>query len=397
MKTEKIIRQYLLLTGVFNFGVSLTLGTYVTFLLSRGLNLLEINLVNVAYFTAMFFCEIPTGAFADAFGRKKSYVLSCFIFALGELVYGLSQGMAMFIVAEIVAGIGRTFANGAYHAWLVDTLHHHGYDGDTAELFKREYTWRQVVGIPGALIGSWIASFDLSYPWLVGSVIGAVSGAVAACTMKEEYFVEQAATVRQRFAAMIDIAKAGVAFARKSEAVKLVIFMSMTLAFSVQALNMQWQPFFKDAVGGTTGNGFVWAGIALLTLAGIKLSVRLRRRVGAKDVALLVLMSVTGVLVVGSSATKGWSALSLALFLLHEFSRGAFGPIKDGLLNDAINPRERATVISCQSMFIHAACLSGLFLSGLAAKQWSIQVAWLLSGLVLTLVPLAVMVQRKRA
>lgn len=138
MKHDKIINQYLILTGLFNLGTSMAVATYVTFLMWRGLDLFQVNLVNVVFFTTMFFFEIPTGAFADRYGRKKSYVIACFLFSMGEIVYSLSYTMTGFICAEMLAGIGRTFANGAFHAWFVDTLKYHGYTGTTQPFYQAQ-------------------------------------------------------------------------------------------------------------------------------------------------------------------------------------------------------------------------------------------------------------------
>jgi len=78
-------------------------------LLSRGLNLFQINLVNVAFYTTLFVFGIPTGAFADIFGRKTSVVLAGIFNALGTLVYYLATGFLGFAAAEILLAIGSTF------------------------------------------------------------------------------------------------------------------------------------------------------------------------------------------------------------------------------------------------------------------------------------------------
>ena len=88
---KETVRHYLLLKSVSAFGVSFISAVYVTFLISKGLNLFEVNLVNFVFFTTLFICEIPTGAFADVFGRKLSFVISCMLFALGMFVYGTAK------------------------------------------------------------------------------------------------------------------------------------------------------------------------------------------------------------------------------------------------------------------------------------------------------------------
>src|ERR1019366_4447354 len=107
---------YLMLRAISAFGASLLSATYVTFLISKGLNLLEVNLVNFVFFATLFVFEIPTGAFADVFGRKLSFILSCFLFSLGMFLYAIATSFWGFALAEGVAAVGATFASGAFQA-----------------------------------------------------------------------------------------------------------------------------------------------------------------------------------------------------------------------------------------------------------------------------------------
>ena len=66
---------YYLILFLSSFAVSTISATYVLFLLSQGLDLLQVNLVNVAFMVGIFIFEIPTGAYADNFGRRKSLVI----------------------------------------------------------------------------------------------------------------------------------------------------------------------------------------------------------------------------------------------------------------------------------------------------------------------------------
>ncbi len=100
---KRTIRLYLLFTLLTKLSMSFIAATYVMFLIGRGLNLFEANLVNFAFFTTLFLCEIPTGAVADVFGRKMSFVISCFLYAIGMFVYASSHSLYGFIAAEVIA------------------------------------------------------------------------------------------------------------------------------------------------------------------------------------------------------------------------------------------------------------------------------------------------------
>ena len=53
------------------FTGSMIAAIYVKYLLLNGLDLFQANLINCAFYGALILFDVPTGAFADVFGRKK--------------------------------------------------------------------------------------------------------------------------------------------------------------------------------------------------------------------------------------------------------------------------------------------------------------------------------------
>lgn len=77
MVAQATIRKYYLLLILQRAGMGMTAAVYATFLLSNGLNLLEINLVNMIFFVTLFLCEVPTGALAHEVARGASDAIHC--------------------------------------------------------------------------------------------------------------------------------------------------------------------------------------------------------------------------------------------------------------------------------------------------------------------------------
>ncbi|MBP9761937.1 hypothetical protein KBD11_02595, partial [Candidatus Saccharibacteria bacterium] len=87
---DKVLREYYVLATIRTASIGLTAAMYVNFLRAHDLSFFEINLVNSTFFVTLFLCEIPTGAFADVYGRKASYVVACILTTIGMAVYGCS-------------------------------------------------------------------------------------------------------------------------------------------------------------------------------------------------------------------------------------------------------------------------------------------------------------------
>jgi len=121
MKGQETVRRYLALSVLYRSGLAFTNAMYVTFLISKGLNLWEVNLVNLVFFSVMFLAEIPTGAIADIYGRRLSFMLACLLEAIGMFVYAFSDTFVGFAIAEALIALGATCASGAFQAWLAGT------------------------------------------------------------------------------------------------------------------------------------------------------------------------------------------------------------------------------------------------------------------------------------
>src|SRR5271163_3190117 len=82
-----ITRRYYTVWGMYSFAGGFLYGVYPIFLHTRGLNQFQINSVLAVYFTVTFLTDVPTGAFADALGRRRSFMLGCSLRALAFMVY----------------------------------------------------------------------------------------------------------------------------------------------------------------------------------------------------------------------------------------------------------------------------------------------------------------------
>jgi MFS family permease len=110
LTSERVLRRYYAVSLVYALAGGFLAGVYPVFLRSRGLNQLEINSVLAAYFVVTFLTDVPTGAFADALGRRVSFVLGCALRAVAFALYFVSQTYALFLIAEAIDAAGTSCA-----------------------------------------------------------------------------------------------------------------------------------------------------------------------------------------------------------------------------------------------------------------------------------------------
>ncbi len=379
---KKIIGQYIVLSALFSaIGLSLQSAIYVTFLMKNGLSLFEVNMVNTCFFLTLFACEIPTGAFADIFGRKTAFVFSCALMSLSMFVYGSSDSLSGFILAEVICAIGVTFRSGAFQAWFVDSLKHTNYTGDLTKIFARENLFCQIGGGLGAIAGSYLYTFNATWPWYCGGTGLLVVTIAAQITMKENYFKRQKLSWKKGMVSMRDTVKTSIHYGMNDKAVRFILLITFMQIFAVQALNMYWQPFFKSYGVNESSFGFIYAGIMAFVAIGSFLVLRMKST-GREKSLILRIQIITGIFVI---LTVMFSSLPiiLTLFLLHEMTRGMCPPLKDSFLQKRIPSAERATITSFCAIAPHIGGVFGLLVSGAIAQYCGISFAWIVSGIVL--------------
>ncbi|BAW96480.1 putative transport protein, major facilitator superfamily [[Synechococcus] sp. NIES-970] len=137
----------------------------VLFYEAQGLSLSQAVLLKAILSAAIFVGEVPSGYFADRFGRKQALVLGAFLWLVGWLIYCTQGSFSWFAVAEILAGLGGSFVSGADSAIAYDSLL-------CLDQAKRYGAWEgkgvAIMGITEAicgLVGAWVAQWDLRYPF----------------------------------------------------------------------------------------------------------------------------------------------------------------------------------------------------------------------------------------
>ena len=181
---------------------------------------------------------------------------------------------------------------------------------------------------------------------------------------------------------MKNTVSASVTYGMKHGVIRFILILAVVQFFAVQAPNMQWQPFFSQFLSNKTELGFVFAAIAVAMGVGSSLAPQLLKKIPNEEKALLISQIVIGIGIV-ATVLFGRFPLALGMFLVHEAARGLFRPIKDVYLNDHIPSKERATLISFESLFQHIGGAAGLVVSGFMAETVSIPATWVFSGAIL--------------
>lgn len=379
---HKTIRCYLLLTALPRTAISFIMPIYTIFLLGNGLNQFQAQMVNFMFFATLLVTELPTGILADVFGRKSMVLCACLLYTLGLVEYSTAHAFWRFVLAEITIGLGATCQNGASQSWLVDELSLGGYEGSVGTIFTREQQFGAIGSIGGMLAGSYLYTVVPTLPWLCAASIMLSTAVVACVAMHEQRHGAAHTNAQAAWRHLRSITTSGIAYGKKNEAVRLLLTLGGIQLLCIQALNMQWQPFYRPHLSSTSILGMLGSAITIALAIGSSLSNWALRRLGDDRRALLYSHLTIGIGMLGA-AIFGWTALSLSAFMVHEIGRGLYQPLRSVYLNKHIPAAERATLISFESLPRHIGGMLGLVASGFIAQRFSITAAWTVSGIVM--------------
>ena len=376
MATPRSIQgTYVVLLLGNTLAASLIWGINTIFLLDAGLSNLEAFAANAFFTAGMVLFEVPTGIVADTVGRRASYLLGTVTLSLSTLLYvALWQVEAAFwawAIVSILIGLGFTFFSGAVEAWLVDALLATGYTGELDSVFARG----QVVGggamLTGSVAGGFIADqVSLGAPFVLRGAVLLVMFLLAFRLMHDIGFTpEKSGGVLTE---MRKIAGASIDFGWRVPAVKwLMVESLLTGGVGIYAF-YALQPYLLELWGDPEAYqiaGLVAAIVAGAQIVGGLVAPRIRRLFQRRTSALIA-MSILNVLTLVAIGTveNFWAVLAgiVAWGLLF----AATMPIRRSYLNGLIPSRQRATILSFDSMMLSTGGVWGQPVLGRAADVW---------------------------
>ncbi len=329
---------------------------FMLFQADRGLTFFDRLALGGIYSAVIVIVEVPTGVFADRFGRRRSMLLGALAMVGSCLIALQAKDFRTFAIAESLGALSIALCSGADSAYLYDLLAAHDRTSEYPRCESAASAWHLVGSAVAFAGGGWLASYDLALPYLVTAAVAALA-AVVACVMREDRPAprsESSATFpafgRQTFGALAEVARNG--------RLAWIVGYSAVVFVLLRATVYVYQPYLEERGLHTAEIGVLFAGVYLIAAAVAYRTHALRARF-SEDVLLWSLLGVLAVSFVGL-AGAGSGPWMLALLVVQAAANGIYSPLTKPLLNREISDSsKRAAVLSVESMVRRG--LMGLF------------------------------------
>lgn len=128
-----------------------------------GLSFLQIGLLYAVRDVATNILEIPTGIFADSFGRRKSMLMAFGAYITSFLIFYFFTSFAIFALAMVLFAFGEAFRSGTHKALILEHLTINDMEDQKLEYYGRTRAVSQVGSAINALIAAGLVFYTGSY------------------------------------------------------------------------------------------------------------------------------------------------------------------------------------------------------------------------------------------
>jgi MFS family permease len=128
-----------------------------------GMSYLQIGLLYAIRDVATNILEIPTGVFADAFGRRKSMLMAFGAYIVSFLIFYAFTGFGFYALAMVLFAFGEAFRTGTHKAMILEHLLLNNMGHLKVEYYGRTRAFSQVGSSINALIAAGLVFYSGDY------------------------------------------------------------------------------------------------------------------------------------------------------------------------------------------------------------------------------------------
>ena len=316
--------------------------SWVALLAVRGFTTAEIGLFESIFHIASMIFEVPSGAIADVFGRKKTMVASSVVTVLSALMMIFSDSFFMIAIAMVVSALSYNLASGTREAIAYDSLKEAGIEDEYDKYVSNDLIIYQFANSLAKILAGAAIALGYRKAYAVDVLVGVLAIGVAASLREVETELSKEESVKKRFK---EVAKESFLFLKNNSKVRLIILFNAAIgAVSILVL------FFLQAKLPKMGIDNVLFGPALFVMGlGAAVGAKAVEYVKPSRYRYIGLISLLCVTFAFAMAFSGSIILAVIGGFIGAFGDNYIEVRTDVMLNNMIPSEQRATLMSVNS------------------------------------------------
>lgn len=345
---------------------------FVPFLGGLGFSMQQILLLEAAFALALTILEIPSGYFADIYGRKTAITLGSFIQVSGMLIFVLATTFGGFLLGELIIGIGGSLVSGAGEALLYDSLIELKREKDYKKITGNLFFCGRMAAVTSSAIGALLATIFLRLPFYA-TLLPYTIWMLVNFTLHEPRSHKKPF---EKWAHFIRILRESF---HNQKLKYFILYAAIPPAFFLMSFFL-YQRYLEFIGLPLFYFGFVVAGMNIISGMGSKYAEKIEAWISPKGSLLLIPALAIGAWLILGSAKSLWF---IPLLFLTSGIWGFTSPIFQDFIQKITTSDRRATVLSIQSFLTRGIFLILAPFLGWITDLYDVQTALLMAAALL--------------
>jgi len=327
---------------LFRFLISFNLVApiIVPFYLSLGLSATSIFILSAVYMASNLFFEIPSGYLSDVLGRKKTLFLCGIAYTAGALIYAFFSNFYIFILAQIIFGIGGSLLSGTDTSILYDSLKQSKRESDFKKSEGISRFFIRIAASLASFLGGLIAIIALRAPFYFAAIVSMILIPLSFSLIEPKRKKRVAKT-----SAILDIGKISKFVLSHKKIMSITIYNALICSIMLMTITSYY--LYYNLLGfTTTHNGIIFGFFMIFSALGSLFASSIENKIGKRNSFSLMALPALIFILLGIFQ----SILLIPLIFINGFIWGFSRPLFSGYTNDLINSEIRATALSVSNM-----------------------------------------------
>lgn len=351
----------------------ITSAIWVLYLGFKGMTLAQIGLLEGIFHITGFISEIPTGALADLFGRKKIIIIGRITSLISAIIMLFSNSFMGFAIGFILSAWGYNLNSGSEEALIYDTLKKLDREEEFLKVNGKINLIIEVSQGLAVFIGGILSQIDFSISYITAVVIGSISLVLSTRFIEVDVIRKenQSINIINHLKQSIDIVK------NNKRLLNILIFFPLIYTFSA-IVYFYGQQLFNDMEYSRISISIIFLFNGIFSSLGAILSSKIYKKY--KSLGWIMISISISVFTIFMGIGKG--NLSIVFFLGIGFLTSILQPISSNLINSMVESNQRATIISVESMFYSIMMIILFPICGFIGDRIYLELSFIMVGIV---------------
>jgi MFS family permease len=366
------------------------------FFLSLGFSYFQIgSLISIREITKNIL-EVPSGIFADNYGRKKSLQICFVLYIFSFILFYYGSLFSIISLAMILFGIGEAFRSGTHKAIIFLYLDKNNIAEKKTEVYGRTKSYSLIGSAISAVIGGFIVFVESNYrliflfsilPYILDFIlISTYPDYLDGKTTNELNFKILLRSGLESFKKLLlqlkDLRK-GIINSGVYDGFFKILKDYLQPVLKLEIISLPLLLGFAEEKRLSVLLGFSYAVIYLISSYASRNAFKLKNKLNGSSKSLNLTYILTAIIIafIGLMINSGFTYLIIILFILFYVIRNLRRPIMLDYIANIIEEKERATMLSIESQFRTIFIVFAAPIIGYTADLWGLRVMFFSASL----------------